>query len=1822
MRTSSTTTSSATFVEISRHRATAQPEQLAFSFLGAGNEATAQLTFEALDRQARAIAVELRRWCSVGDRALLLYPPGLDFIRAFFGCLYAGVVATPAYPPRANQKTSRLRAILSDAQAATVLTTQSIRSGASELEEGWGASALGWLATDTLGDERAEEWREPAIGADTLALLQYTSGSTGTPKGVMVSHENLIYNQRMLTAGFGTDEDSVVVSWLPLFHDMGLIGKMLHAHFVGVPCYLMSPMSFLKRPFVWLDAISRYRATLSGAPNFAYDLCVRRIPDEQAAGLDLSSWDVAFNASEPIRAATLQSFLQKFACRGFRKEAFYPCYGLAEATVMVSGGVKLAGQVFDRPDAPARGSDRTAEAAMEEREVERIGCGRTVLDQEIRIVDPETFEELPPGQVGEVWVSGPHIARGYWRKPTETRETFQAQLRGTDRDAHGSFLRTGDLGFLKGGELFITGRLKEILIIRGRNYYPQDLEKTVEACHPALRPHGGAAFSVEVDDEERAVFVQEVVRSHSQADFGEIFVAIRQAVTEEHDLNVHAIVLIKSGSLARTSSGKIQRRACRRAYLDKELRVLGEWHEFDLDRGSRMAARPARHELLTLVGEARHRRLLKYLRLRTVYALGGLTPHLDEGTLSSLGLDSLASIELVSSIEDELGVELPTSTLLDNATLPKICSEILQRLAAGEATPEMAEPDAECSDPTGVDLPLSHGQRSMWFLNKLAPESAAYNVTLTARIESTPDIPALERSLGILVHRHPALRTIFAEVDGEPVQRVLEPREFALGKTDAWGWSAETLRAAVAREIERPFDLTQGPVFRAHLFCVTSPTVARVDKVLVLTAHHIVIDLWSIAVLLDELRMIYAAECSGRSLALEPAPQYLEFVRWQQRTLSGPEGHRQWNYWSRQLAGELPTCELPTDHPRPAVQTFRGSSQGFRIDAATTRRIQALARSQGATPFHTLFAIFSILLARHSGHHDLVVGTAAAGRKRTRFRRLVGYCVNPVLLRADLHGNPSFCELLSQVRRTILDALDHQGLPFPLLVERLQPQRDPSRSPLFQVMFLMQKPHQLPDAGAFVLGRGDKRVDLGGLVLSPYAAPQPAAQFDLTMNLVPVDDELFGSLQYNCDLFEEVTIRRMVRHFEQLLASLVADPEQRIAEVALVPRPESHRQLVEWNDTGWSDGGARRGHGPLIHELFEAQAAAHPEATAVEYAGEELSYAELDSRANRLAHYLRARGVGAESLVGICVERSPEMVVGLMGILKAGAGYLPLDPSYPAERLAFMMEDAGIAVLLSEEGSSPRLLPSGVEVVCLPVSCDGPEELEAPATRVTAENLAYVLYTSGSTGRPKAVAIEHRSVVALLDWARREFSREELGGVLAATSICFDLSVFELYAPLCSGGKVILARNALELPQLPAAGEVTLVNTVPSAIAELLDRGGLPASVGTVNLAGEPLKRELVDRVYAQKTVRAVRNLYGPSEDTTYSTGALISRDRDHRSPSIGRPLLGTRAYLLDAQRRPVPTGVPGELYLGGAGLARGYLNRPQLTAERFIPDPLAPPAGGQAGRRLYRTGDLARFLPDGNLEFLGRIDHQVKIRGFRIEPAEIEDALAGHQAVTDVAIVAREDGPAPGTPRELRLVAYVVARVEVSVSELRAFLRDKMPEYMVPGVFVFMEALPRTLNGKLNRRVLPVPDRSRPELDSPLIAPRSELERTIAGVWRDVLGLEEVGITDNFFDLGGHSLLLAKVRGELQQRFEWELPIVDLFKHSTIRSLARHLSGSQLLRDRPPIEPQPAHRAPEDNRKPAATRITRRHSLKRQRQVRQQMRQQKQATKGFLVAR
>jgi len=1062
-------------------------------------------------------------------------------------------------------------------------------------------------------------------------------------------------------------------------------------------------------------------------------------------------------------------------------------------------------------------------------------------------------------------------------------------------------------------------------------------------------------------------------------------------------------------------------------------------------------------------------------------------------------------------------------------------------------------------------LPLSFPQQRLWFLDQLNPGSSFYNIAYAIHLEGTLDVAALIASLNAIIQRHEILRTTFNRRNGEPVQVITKVSPLEVPLIDLQPLEENQRRTTAARlateEAKKPYDLAHGPLLRATLLRL-QPT----EHVLLLGMHHIIADGWSMAVLIKEMVTLYAAFRSGKSSPLPPLPiQYADFALWQREHLQGRALDRLLSYWKQRLGPTPPVLELPSDRPRPAVQSFNGATIWFELPHSLYEQLKNLCQQQGVTLFMCLLAAFKILLHRYSSQSDICVGTPVANRNRAETEELIGFFVNTLALRSDLSGDPTFQELLERIRETAMGAFEHQDLPFEKLVEELQPERDLSRSPLFQVMFTLQN-------AVF------PNLQLPGLNVSVQEVDSGTVKFDLLLSLEE-NNGLRGKLEYATDLFETATMQRLLGHFRTLLAGIVANPHQRLSRLPLLTESERQQLLSDWQPGSLE----LRATGPnsrvsdttpAVHHLIAAQAKRTPAAIAVVCGDQQLNYEELNRRANQLAHYLNKAGVGPGVIVGLYLERSLEAVIGLLGILKAGGVYLPLDPAYPQDRLAFMLKDARARVVLTQRDLAATL-PELDNARVLAIDVEWPaiarESGENVPLALHREDAAYVIYTSGSTGRPKGVLISHGALAGHCLRMKEYYELTPADRVLQFAALNFDASLEQMLPTLLAGAQLVLREASLwppaEFHRKIAAYALTVIN-LPTAYWQELAQlwSAAPEMVANTSLrlviiGGDEMPRATL-QLWQKTPLKRVRllNAYGPTETTITATIFEVPHEfaaDGHQRVPIGRPLAERTAYILDRNGQLVPVGIPGELHLGGEGLARGYLRRPDLTAEKFIPDRFSQ----QAGARLYKTGDLARWRPDGTIEFLGRIDHQVKIRGFRIELGEIEAALRRHPAVQQAVVLAREDRPG-----EKRLVAYLLTAPEdrPTVSELRHYLKSRLPEYMLPAVFMLLDRFPHTPSGKVDHRSLPIPEDSRPELEAAYVAPRTPTEEMLAALVAEVLHLERVGIHDNFFELGGHSLLATQVISQVRERFSVELPLRKIFEMPTVEGLALALAEAQ----------------------------------------------------------
>jgi amino acid adenylation domain-containing protein len=1626
------------------------------------------LTYRELNERANQVAHFLRRR-GVGPDVLV----GVSLERCpelvigLLGVWKAGgayVPLDPAYPA------DRLAFMVEDSGARTLLVAEACRHLFTSVQDRLVCLDSEWSRVAGEATSNPEVQSTP----QNLAYVMYTSGSTGRPKGAMILHGGLVNYLSWAIQAYGV-----------------VAGGSVPVH---------SSVSFD------LTVTSLYPALLSGGS-------VELLPEDVGAQALVAALrrGQARNLVK-ITPAHLDLLTQALGPREVR----------GRTRLFVIGGENLTAESLQvwRDHAPeARlvneyGPTETVvgccihEVGPNDSRHGSIPIGRPIANTRLYVLDAD-LKPVPPGGMGELYIGGAGVARGYYNRPDLTQERF---LPDPFADGEGARMyKSGDLARLReDGVLEYLGRADDQVKVRGYRIELGEIEAAL-AGHPAVQACAVLAREDSPGDKQLVGYVVPHEGDCPSAADLRAHLAVR---LPEYMVPARFVMM---ASFPLTQNGKVDRRALPAPEAD---------------------AGPAR-DVAAPRNEVEKTLAVIWAELLNVKAVGVRDDFFD------LGGHSLLALKALARIREALDVDLSPDALFDSPTV-----EGLAALVA-EAKGTHAAPGAPSAEPGGREprrrieprkkdapIPLSSAQEQLWYLDRLVPGSPAYNVVDVITLEGPYDRAALHRSFDELLARHEALRSAFpAAADGTPVQRVEKEVAFDLPEVDLSARSPRDRESAwhrLVREVGRaPFDLSRAPLLRA----VVAHASEREHRVLV-TIHHVIADEWSLEVLQSELRQLYAAFTAGRPSPLAPLlVQYGDFASWQRGQLQSDALKAHEDYWRAELAGAPTVLSLPADKPRPPTPTFRGAVELFAVPKPALQRLQAIAREEDATLFMVLEAAFAALLHRTSGQPDLLVGTPISCRSQAGTEHQVGYFLNTIVLRSQLTDGLTFRGLLSQARTRARGAYGHPDLPFDQLVAALAPERDASRTPLFQAMFVL---HDRDGTSMIRRLEEQKHLETG------------TSKFDLTLYTSENEAGLEGLLEYSTDLFEAETAREMCAHYATILEAIAANPGRLVAELPLVPEAERRRLVAEWNDTaaGYVGGDAR------LHELFERQAARSADGVAALHGAESITYGALDRRADQLAKHLVSLGVGPDVLVGVMLERSLDVLVTLLGILKAGGAYVPLDPTFPPERLSAMVEDSGMPVLVTHRGLDRALGARPPVVVQLDadaaaITARGAGRANAP--RPGAESLAYLLYTSGSTGKPKGVAIPHRAVVNLLLSMQREPGMRESETLLAVTTLSFDIAGVELFLPLLTGAKVVLAGrdDAVDPARLMdriRESACTILQATPATWRALLQAGWGGTKGLRVFCGGEAMTPELAEALLSRSA--EVWNMYGPTETTVYSVIHRVTAVEPNTP--IGRPISNTQVYVLDDRRQLVPEGALGELYIGGDGLARGYLNRPDLTADRFVESPFT------AGARLYRTGDLARWRHDGVLEHHGRTDHQLKVRGYRIEPGDIEAAIAKHPSVRQSVVVARED-----TPGDRRLVAYVVAdHEEASLqSELRSHLRAQLPEYMVPQHVVRLDAMPLTPTGKVDRKALPPPrSQARTEPVIEKLAPRDDVEATIARVWEEVLGAPVASVRESFFDLGGHSLLAVRLFSRIEKATGVALPLATLIEAPTIERIARRI--------------------------------------------------------------
>jgi amino acid adenylation domain-containing protein len=1633
------------------------------------------LSYLELNRRANKLAHHLRER-GVGPELLVavLMHRSIEMVVSLLAILKAGGAYVPLDPSYPQQ---RLSFMLEDAQARVLLTEQSLLERVPPTDAHVICLDTEWAQVD----RQSERNLQSTLNSSNLAYVIYTSGSTGQPKGVEVSHaalSNLIYwhqeqyhlsPEARATQVAGQSFDASVWELWPYLTAGGSV-------------YLLDEETLLSTSKLWRSLDSN-----------SITHCFLPTPLAETLLSHLDSSDEQLPATTTLRY--LLTGGDKLARRPLKSLPFELVnhYGPTENTV-VSTFAPVTTLAHAASFAPPIGKPISNTRAY-------------VLDRHLQVV--------PQGVVGELYVGGSSLARGYRRRAATTAERFCPD---PFRSAPGERMyRTGDLVRLSvDGNLEFIGREDQQVKVRGFRIELGEIEAAL-STHPSVEQ---VIVITRTDPGSEKRLVAYVVTA------GELVLStseLRRHLQERLPDYMLPSAFVQLEELPLTENGKVDRRA------------------LPAPTGERPELASSYVEARTPVEERLVEMWKELLRVEQVGV---------EDNFFQLGGHSLLATQVISRLRKEFAVELQLRRIFEHPTVAGLadCIEIAMRSGQALEAPPIERIYREEA--------LSLVQQRLWLLEQLKPGSAAYHLSVALSLNGQLAIPALERAFDRVIQRQESLRTTFTVRDGNPIQVINPPQPLSLSLIDLSALPKEWLDDEAARLTSamsrRAFDLEHGPLLRAHAL-----RLGESEFILLITMHHLIGDEHSLNILTREVaayiphasEAVTAEAVSAEVSAslLELPIQYADFAQQERERLQGDALEAQLDYWKQQLAGVSPVLDLPTDRPRPPMMTFSGAALSFIIPGEITKGLRALGQRDDASLFMILLAAFKSLLYRYTGQEDIITGSTVSNRHWPGTENVIGHFVNALVLRTDMSGNPGFRELLRRVREVVSGAYANQDVPFETLLEELKPERDLSRPPIFQVMFEYQ-----------TAPRPSLSLPFHGLTTALMETSCEATKYELSLLITETGEELRGRFEYSTDLFDATTISRLLQHFLNLLQAISAHPDQRLSQLPLLSDADLQQLLRDFNSTA-----APFADHSCIHHLFQSQAARSPLSIALSCASQQLSYQQLNERANQLARYLRGRGVGQETLVGICMKRSVEMVVAVLGVMKAGGAYVPLDAQYPAERLRMMVEDAGVElVLVNGAEESERVGGMGREVLDMEeeraeIDVESEEDVQAVEE---AGQLAYVIYTSGSTGIPKGVCCSHVGVINLL----ADFeSRQPLAPVDECsvwTSLSFDVSVYEIFSPLLAGATLNVVPDEVRSDSRSyfdwlGAERITSAYVPPFMLRELSEWLNEPQkrlSMRRLLVGVEPIPESLLGEIMAKMPGLKIINGYGPTETSICATLFEVPLGTtSQRITPIGQPVRNTQAFVLDEFQQPVPVGVAGELYLGGAGVARSYLHRPSLTADKFVPHPfsLIP------GSRLYRTGDRARFLPSGLLHFLGRFDHQVKVRGFRIELGEIEALLSAHSDVEAVVVLAREQGAG-----EKQLVAYVVAAADSqpSVSELRRHLQERVPDYMLPSAFVMLSEMPLTASGKVDRRALPAPTGERPEMESTYVEARTPVEASVAEMWREVLRVERVGVEDNFFELGGHSLLATQIISRMREAFQVEIALHQFFEHPRVSELAQ----------------------------------------------------------------
>lgn len=1682
-----------TIIDLLEMQVKKHPNEIAYEFIYRSDIPSQFLSYQRLSSQARAIACELKsQGLNPGSRALLMYPPGLDLILAYFGCIYAGVIAVLIYPPTSKKVIQKLHYIIEDATPEVLLTTQETYQSIEPLLAALPEKKT-CVFTDTINIVRNENWALPEVDENSLVFLQYTSGSTNQPKGVMVTHSNIIHNLGLIYEAYSLSEIEHIISWLPPYHDMGFIVGVHCPIFSGIPVHLMSHLTFLINPVLWLKTISKYQNVASGGPNFAFDYCVEKTKPEQKKELDFRSWKVAFNGAEPVRYATMERFCNEFADCGFQKSAIQPSYGMAEATLMVSTNKQFDKQPYLEVSSLALQKNEIKLDDHPENNIKLISAG--VMFQNIKVVNPQTFESCADKVIGEIWISSDSVCAGYWNKPEASKDSFQCSIKG---DANGlRYYRSGDLGFIYKNQLYIVGRLKDLIIIHGKNYYPQDIEAIVEASHPSIRRNCIIAFSIDEDDEEHLVIVCGTEAISDESIWKTMVDAICHAVSEEFELVIHTIAFVRAKSIPKTTSGKVQRQPCKLSLLQGTLETTYVWKapRFSNDEDTVASLMESENN-----DDAISEWMLNWISRHTHQNKAEISL---SHSLIEYGLDSLAIIQFVQDIGEHLGVTIDPVLVWDYPN-PQHLAKYLQE--NHHNLPKISTITQE----ERQENRLSPGQQRLWFMHMLVPDAILFNIACAFKLQGSINTEKMQQACEEVVERHTVLRTAVTMFHERSSVIILSKLDKVFLVFDGSEASEEDIHQFLITETMKPYDLAKGNLIRIRLLKLNEN-----EAILLIAAHHIIFDGWSASVLMRELLHYY--EDKRQDIPALPI-QYYDYANWQHQELERNELSSVMDYWQNYLKDAPTYLPLPLDNPRAQKEMAEIASLAWEFSETVSEKIDHYCQQEGITPFILFFTAYQLLLERYTHQKDMIIGVPISGRNIADVKNLVGFFVNTLPIRLTVEDRQTLHHLLQTNQKTMNACYRHQSIPLASLLNQLKIERDLAYEPLFQVMFVMQNIYP-------------ENIDGDKVSASLYWAESGQLPYDLTMEVAPkkelVEPNYKASIKYNCHLFKAETIQLMSEHYKVLINAIMEDASKQALKTPMLLPREQEELLQQWNvnPAPYPSG--------TLHTLFEQQAELTPNARAVKVDNETITYRELNEKANQLAHYLLQQTIPKDAVIAVSQTRCLDLIISFLGVLKAGAAYLYLDPDLPKARKEAILADSQAILQLSVlNWSEYKELPSN-----------------NPLRPIESHDLAYIIYTSGSTGLPKGVMIEHGSFCNQLNWYIN--TPIDVEHFIHLFSFSFDGGLVALWWPLVKGGTVIIPGNVVQNKQsinsFIKEEKITALHVTPSLLEGILavSKPNDFKHLRDLVLAGEAFTPNLLQKIKQQMNLDSTRiwNLYGVSECAVVSTYYRVQGDEIGIIP-IGKPTANTCLYVLDKHFNPTPVGVAGELYIGGPILARAYLNQAQLTAEKFVTSPFS------AQQKLYKTGDWVSWNAEGNLQYIGRKDRQTKIRGHRVELSAIENLLMAQDSVKEALVIVRNDVPGQHT-----LAAYIVGD-DNDLDALKTICNQNLPTYMVPNAWIFLDKMPVTVQGKVDVKNLPAPNLG--SRRSNYVAPRDEKEKILVDIWSQVLHLspDNISITDNFFEIGGDSILSIQFVFLCREK-QWVISPSDLFVGKTIEKIA-----------------------------------------------------------------